>query len=168
MRIAKFETIIKWRPTWGGLVDSSSSFEEKFNKNVKGKYRRGGYRGVVTKLAKEAYELLHSTDVDIQRCEVISNQLEEKMNILNNINEEILGVCEVSEIGGEIEEAALVTDRILNTKSKIEAAKRAQNTANVSVVASSTVSVESQIENSPNTDETRRLLRRSLRLPRRK
>ena len=115
--------------------------------------KRGGYRGVVTKLAKEAYELLHSTDVDIQRCEVISNQLEEKMNILNNINEEILGVCEVSEIGGEIEEAALVTDRILNTKSKIEAAKRAQNTANVSVVASSTVSVESQIENSPNTDE---------------
>ena len=115
--------------------------------------KRGGYRGVVTKLAKEAYELLHSTDVDIQRCEVISNQLEEKMNILNNINEEILGVYEVSEIGGEIEEAALVTDRILNTKSKIEAAKKAQNTANVSVVASSTVSVESQIENSPNTDE---------------
>ena len=75
------------------------------------------------------------------------------MSILNNINEEILGVCEVSEIGGEIEEAALVTDRILNTKSKIEAAKKAQNTANVSVVASSTVSVESQIENSPNTDD---------------
>ena len=40
--------------------------------------KRGGYHGVVTKLAKEAYELLHSTDVDIQRCEVISNQLEEK------------------------------------------------------------------------------------------
>ena len=75
------------------------------------------------------------------------------MNILNNINEEILGVCESSEIWGEIEEAALVTDRISNTKSKIEAAKKAQNTANVSVVASLTVSVESQIENSPNTDE---------------
>ena len=75
------------------------------------------------------------------------------MNILNNINEEILAVCEVSEIEGEIEEAALVTDRILNTKIKIEAAKKAQNTANVSVVASSTVSVESQIENSPNTGE---------------
>ena len=59
----------------------------------------------------------------------------------------------MSEIGGEIEEAALVTDRILNTKSQIEAAKKAQNTANVSVAASSTVSVESQIENSPNTDE---------------
>ena len=65
--------------------------------------KRGGYRGVATKLAKEAHELLHSTDVDIQRCEVISNQLAEKMNILNNINEEILGVCEVSEIAGEIE-----------------------------------------------------------------
>ena len=75
------------------------------------------------------------------------------MNILNNINEEILAVCEVSEIEGEIEEAALVTDRILNTKIKIEAAKKAQNTANLSVVASSSVSVESQIENSPNTGE---------------
>ena len=75
------------------------------------------------------------------------------MNILNNINEEILGVCEVDEIGGEIEEAALVTARILNRKSKVVAAKKAQNTANVSVVAPSTINVESQIENSPNTDE---------------
>ena len=75
------------------------------------------------------------------------------MNILNNINEEILGVCEVDEIGGEIEEAALVTARILNRKSKVVAAKKAQNTASVSVVAPSTINVESQIENSPNTDE---------------
>ena len=75
------------------------------------------------------------------------------MNILNNINEKILVVCEASEIGGKIEETALVTDRILNTKSKIEAAKKAQNTANVSVAASSTVSVESQVEISLNKDE---------------
>ena len=63
------------------------------------------------------------------------------MNILNNINEEILGVCEVDEIGSEIEEAALVTARILNRKSKVVAAKKAQNTAKVSVVAPSTISV---------------------------
>ena len=75
------------------------------------------------------------------------------MNILNNINEKILVVCEASEIGGKIEETALVTDRILNTQSKIEAAKKAQNTANVSVAASSTVSVESQVEISLNKDE---------------
>ena len=89
--------------------------------------KRGGYRGVVTKLVKEAQELLLSSEVDIQvieRCEIISGQLETRMNILNGINEEILGLCEVSEIGDEIEEAAVVLDRILNVKGKIEAAKR--------------------------------------------
>ena len=52
--------------------------------------KRGGHRGVTTKLVKEAIELLQSTDVDIERCEVIYSQLEDKMKILNEINEEIL------------------------------------------------------------------------------
>jgi hypothetical protein len=46
--------------------------------------KRGCYRGVTTKLIKESLEILESTDVDIQRCEVISKQLEDKMTILNN------------------------------------------------------------------------------------
>ena len=43
--------------------------------------KRGGYRSVTTKLIKESLEILESTDVDIQRCEVIS-KLENKMTIL--------------------------------------------------------------------------------------
>ena len=112
MRRAKFQTIIKWHPTWGGLIDSYISFEEKFNKNVEAKCRtasrqkrRLSWRG------NKAFEgSIRASSLDIQRCKIISNQLEEKMNILNNISEEILAVCEVSEIEGEIEEAALVTD----------------------------------------------------------
>ena len=114
--------------------------------------KRGGYRGVTTKLIKESLEILESTDVDIQRCEVISKQLEDKMTILKELNDEILGICEVSEIEHEIEEAAVVIDRILNTKSKIEAAKKIPNVGirNVSVVTSPTISATTQIENSSN------------------
>ena len=65
---------------------------------------------MITKLEKEAIEHLQSTDIDIEQCKIISNQLEDKMKILNDINEEILGVCEVSEIGKEIEDAAIITD----------------------------------------------------------
>jgi hypothetical protein len=116
--------------------------------------KRGGHRSVITKLEKEAIEHLQSTDIDTERCKIISNQLEDKMKILNDINEEILGVCEVNEIGKEIEDAAIITDRILNTKSKIEAAINTQNTGNINVVASPNASVESQNENSPDTIET--------------
>ena len=115
--------------------------------------KRGGYRGVTTKLIKESLEILESTDVDIQRCEVISKQLEDKMTILKELNDEILGICEVSEIEHEIEEAAVVIDRILNTKSKIEAAKKIPNVGNVSVVTSPTISATTQIENSSNMSE---------------
>jgi hypothetical protein len=66
---------------------------------------------------------------------------------------EILGICEVSEIEHEIEEAAVVIDRILNTKSKIEAAKKIPNVGNVSVVTSPTISATTQIENSSNMSE---------------
>jgi hypothetical protein len=42
--------------------------------------KRGGHRGVCTKLAKEADELLHLPgDVDVDRCEIIRSLLEEKL-----------------------------------------------------------------------------------------
>jgi hypothetical protein len=75
------------------------------------------------------------------------------MTILKELNDEILGICEVSEIEHEIEEAVVVIDRILNTKSKIEAAKKIPNVGNVSVVTSPTYSATTQIENSLNMSE---------------
>ncbi len=38
---------------------------------------------MITKLEKEAIEHLQSTDIDIEQCKIISNQLEDKMKILN-------------------------------------------------------------------------------------
>lgn len=52
---------------------------------------------------KEALEILHSTDIDFERCKVIANQLDDKTKILNSINDEILSECEEREIEAEIE-----------------------------------------------------------------
>ena len=45
--------------------------------------KRGGHLGVGTKLVREALELLDSTKLDIERGEVIAEQLENKMKILD-------------------------------------------------------------------------------------
>ncbi|XP_046856149.1 uncharacterized protein LOC124449255 [Xenia sp. Carnegie-2017] len=86
--------------------------------------KRGGYRGVCTRLVKEALELLDATEVDIERCNVIAEQLECKMKILDEINDEIIGICDVTDIEHEIEEAAAVSDRILSTRRKIKGARK--------------------------------------------
>ena len=83
--------------------------------------KRGGHRGVCTKLAKKADELLHLPgDVDVDRCEIIRSLLEEKLKILTEIDEEILGLCDVKDIEQEIEESAEVVSRILTGKRKLE------------------------------------------------
>jgi prophage DNA circulation protein len=61
-------------------------------------------------LAKEADELLHLPgDIDVDRCEIIRSLLEEKLKILSEIDEEILGLCEVKDIEQEIEESTIKT-----------------------------------------------------------
>lgn len=133
--------------------------------------RRGGHRGVCTKLEKEAIELTQTPEHDkIERCEVIAKQLEAKIKILNEIDEEILNICDVKEIQNEIEESAEVSDRILETIRIIEkhtkTAPKGQGhihtNAKVSVVDSSLNStvdeeqqnIEGTIENSSNSATT--------------
>ena len=52
--------------------------------------------------------------------ELITAQLKEKVTLLTQIDEEILNLCDVSEIGVEIEESAEISDRISETKRKID------------------------------------------------
>ena len=119
--------------------------------------KRGGYRGVCTKLVREAIELLDSTEVDIERCEVIAEQLENRMKILDEINEEIISICEVADIEREIEDAAAVKDRILNTKRKIETAKKSkiiqEIAGDVNDFVTPSPNPTPQVEHSPNTVE---------------
>ena len=68
--------------------------------------KRGGHRGVCTKLAKESDEIIqHPGTVDADRYEVIQGLFEEKLKILNEIDAEILGLCDIEEIEQEIEES---------------------------------------------------------------
>ena len=50
--------------------------------------KRGGHRGVCTKLTKETDEIVHATVIDYDRCEVIRALLEGKSKILNDIDED--------------------------------------------------------------------------------
>ena len=95
--------------------------EEAKEKLVRLRARRRGHRGVCTKLEKEAIELLQIyEETRVERSEVIVGQLEEKLKVLNEIDEQILNICDVNEIQTEIEESAAISDRILNTKRKLE------------------------------------------------
>ena len=73
-----------------------------------------------TKLSKEATELLLQTpeEAEIERIEVMAGLLEEKLKIMNELDEAMLNVY--NEIQIEIEESAQTTDGILTTKRKIE------------------------------------------------
>ena len=57
-----------------------------------------GHRRVCVKLVKEAGEILSLDEVDANWCEVIISILEVKLKTLNEIEEEILGLCDVTDI----------------------------------------------------------------------
>jgi hypothetical protein len=95
-----------------------ANIKEKFDRL---RAKRGGHRGVCTKLAKEAEEVIQSQDEEnISRSEVIHSLLSEKLKILNELDEEILGLCEIKDIEIEIEESSEIVARILNATKKIE------------------------------------------------
>lgn len=130
----------------------SKEIKEKFDRL---RAKRGGHRGVCTKLEREAVELLRSSDLNvdiIERCEVIASQLEVKTKLLNEIDEEILGMSEVSEIENEIEESVVIADRILNTRQKIDKLKETEGS-----VANTNVA-NSPSKDAPNTDSNQRLM----------
>ena len=96
-----------------------------------------------TRLAKEAEQDVQSQDEEnIDRSEVIHSLLSEKLKILNELDEEILGLCEVKDIEREIEESSEIVARILNATKKIEKYKRGQ--ANVNKVSNQTIVSQSE------------------------
>ena len=105
--------------------------------------KQGGHRGVCTKLiTKETDEIVHATVIDYDRCEVIRALLEEKSKILNDIDEEILGICEVANIGAEIEESTEVMARILDAKRELDKAKLNTKDTGATNISMATISNE--------------------------
>ena len=70
---------------------------------------RGGHRGVTTKLVREAEELLNRSEPlqasQRSRLNVITQQLEGKLNMLSDMDKDILSRCELDTIDTEIEES---------------------------------------------------------------
>ena len=84
---------------------------------------RGGHRGVTTKLIKEADELLSAPPLTPEaksRLHVINKQLSLKSSYLNNLDSEVLDLCEVSDIAGEVDEAEVITAKIIECQFRIE------------------------------------------------
>ena len=62
--------------------------------------RRRGYRGVCTKLKKTSNwtDIARAQNDDFEQCKVLAGQLEEELKLLNEIEDEILSICEVVDI----------------------------------------------------------------------
>ena len=85
---------------------------------------RGGHSGVVTKLIREADEILSTTDrlddTRRGRVSVIKQQLAGKIEALNEMDKDILSRCELTVIDAEIEESETVIAKIISCKRRIE------------------------------------------------
>ena len=71
-----------------------------------------GHRGVTTKLIRETDELLVATTLSTEsrsRLGIIHKELSLKSELLSGLNQEIISLCEVSDIESEIEEAETIT-----------------------------------------------------------
>ena len=84
---------------------------------------RGGHCGVVTKLVREAEEILRNeslTSEQRSRLNVIRQQLEGKLKLLGDMDKYILSHCEVDVIETEIEESETIIARIINCTQRID------------------------------------------------
>ena len=88
-----------------------------------------GHRSVKTKLITEANEILQGTlnDDDLTQIDVISRLLEEKRMTLNDINQQVLSLCNVETIEFEIEESEEIVEKIVKCRRNIEEATRRHN-----------------------------------------
>ena len=79
---------------------------------------RAGYRGVITKLTRELDEALTGTATreKVGRLNFIYEQLQNKLNVLQKIDNEVLAVCRVEDIESEIDDSEVISARILDYK----------------------------------------------------
>ena len=77
---------------------------------------RAGHQGVITKLTRELGEALTSpaTGEKVSHLNVVFEQLQNKLNVLQKINNKVLALCGVDDIEREIDESEVITARILD------------------------------------------------------
>ena len=77
---------------------------------------RGAHRRVLTKLTKQAEEILKNESLvseDYERLFVIYQQLDTKLQTLNDYDQKVLNVCDVVDIENEIEESQQAVEKVM-------------------------------------------------------
>ena len=100
---------------------------------------RAAHRGMITKLTREVDKALSSTTPvgDKVGClNVIFEQLQNKLTVLQKIDNEILTACSVEHIEREIEESEAISAKIFDYKRRIEVSLRPLPTGSSSPPAS--------------------------------
>jgi len=80
---------------------------------------------VITKLTRELDEALTGDPAaaerdKVGRLNVIYEQLQNKLNVLQNIDNEVLALCPVDDIEHEIDESEVITAKILDYRQRIK------------------------------------------------
>jgi hypothetical protein len=127
-------------------IYSTKTMSEAKEKLERLRAKRGGHRGVCTKLQKEAEELVlqpfdKNGDI-VNRCEMIQGMLEEKRKLLETIDEEILALCDVKDISTEIEESAEIVARILKATTKLGRYRCKESRITKQAVSDETITIQ--------------------------
>ena len=84
------------------------------------KAKRGGHRGIITKLPKKVAQLFtEESERAYKRLRSIDHQLEEKVALLQNLDGEILELVAVDEIEEEIIEADVILEKITQLREQV-------------------------------------------------
>ena len=101
--------------------------EEQRRKLDRLKAVRRGHRGVLTKLTREVDEIVSEAEegvcadpTKVSRLNVIYEQFDAKMKVFSNLDGEIVLLCPVEEIEGEIEDSESIIAKIIEAKRKID------------------------------------------------
>ena len=99
---------MKWRPTGG--TDTL-----RLEKTIwRTRAKRGGNRSVMTKLSKEANDLLEDEPMNKERLDFIASSLNEMLKLVKTFDEEIVENCAVDGIEAEILESDEINSRVMD------------------------------------------------------
>ena len=90
---------------------------------------RGGHRGSTTKAIVRAEELLASEDPDVDRLSQLKLTLDEKLEVLKNLDAEMLDLVEDEDVAEEIDQADELKERVYVVLVKINRVLNSPSTA---------------------------------------
>ena len=106
--------------------------------------RRKGYQTFVMRLIQEFDEICEAETHDYERIEIIDQHLQDKQKLIDALNENVLTLCDVGDIIGEIEQSEQTNDLILSKRKGIKAMLTNRDKLCSKVKANKNESTESQ------------------------